>query len=75
MNGAVFLLTLVALPLAAAAWPVRRDEQPQRPYDQEEKEEEEVICYMGHVDCYDDHYMARLCDEADWEAERWIVGS
>lgn len=26
-------------------------------------------CYLGHPECYDSHYMERLCDEADWRDE------
>jgi hypothetical protein len=44
------------------------------PYDDDEyeddDEEDHPICYLGHVDCYDDHTSARLADEADWEQER-----
>lgn len=27
------------------------------------------VCYMGHTDCYDNHTMERMADDADYEAE------
>ena len=27
-------------------------------------------CYLGHTECYDNHTVERLADEADWENDR-----
>lgn len=32
--------------------------------------DEPVICYMGHVDCYDSHTVEQLTDGVDWQ-EDW----
>lgn len=29
-------------------------------------------CYMGHLNCWDDHTMEQMMDEADWESEHGL---